>query len=502
MILYYTVPKRWQWVVLLIASCFFYAVYSIKYLALLAAATLITFCSAGYIGKLHLKEKTQDRHTSRNSAKKRKSVLILALVVNFSLLAFFKYFNPAANVLFRLTGNDAIKGLPQLVLPLGMSFYIFQATGYLLDVYWKRCEAETNFFKFALFVSFFPQMIQGPISRYRQLAPQLFEHKKCDDDIIKDGIFKILTGLFKKMVIADRLAVLVNGVMTEHWKYGGSTIFFAILIYGVQIYCDFSGGIDIISGVANLFAIKLTPNFNRPMLATSIGDFWRRWHITLGSWMRDYVFYPISLSRWFGKVSKSTRKVLGPRYGKIAALTVSSLIVYILVGVWHGSSLKYIAFGLWHGFFISLGLISEDFMHKFKKKLHLEKQAWLWRITGIVYTTVIVTLGRYFSRAGSLTQALSMFKRTLLHFDLSGFSLSTFLDMGLERVDIWIAAFSTAMLLIAEIAAELGFDARERFEKRPLAAQLFAVYLFLLFLICAGFYPVSGVIPDFIYMQY
>lgn len=502
MVLYYIVPKRFKWVVLLVSSYLFYGIYSIKYLGLLIISTAITFYSALYIHKLQLREKEQKKESNKKPNKKRKRILILTLVINFSILAFFKYFNITVSGLYRLTGCDVFSGFSQLVLPLGISFYLFQTTGYLLDVYWKRCDAETNLCKFALFASFFPQIVQGPISRYKQLAPQLFEPHKWDDNIVRDGIYKILGGLFKKMIIADRLSILVNSVMSEQWKYSGSVLFFVILIYGVQIYCDFSGGISIISGVANLFSIQLTPNFNRPLLATSVGDFWRRWHITLGSWMRDYVFYPVSLSKWFGKVSKNARRILGPKYGKIAAVSVSSLIVYILVGIWHGSSLKYIAFGLWHGFFISLALFFEDFMLKLKKKLHMENQTWLWHLLGIVYTTIIVSLGRYFSRADSLMQALSMFKRTLLNFSLSNYNFGIFLNSGLEPIDLWIVGLSVAAMLVYEIAAEQKFDIKKQFEKRSLATQLIIVYLFLLFLIYAGFYPSAGIVPNFIYMQY
>lgn len=477
--LYYTVPKKRQWIVLLVASYVFYGLFSVKYLGLLILTTISTFYGSRYI------------YDSRSN-KRRKWLLVLVLLINFSVLAFFKYYH----IVFKGFGAS------QLILPLGISFYTFQSVSYLLDVYWKRCEAEKNLFKFALFVSFFPQIVQGPISRYKQLAPQLTAETRWNDDMVKEGIYKILGGLFKKAVIADRLSVLVDSVIGEHWKYSGSVLFFVILIYGVQIYCDFSGGIDIISGVANLFSIDLTPNFKRPLLATSIGDFWRRWHITLGSWMRDYVFYPISLSKWFGKVNKKFRNVFGPKLGKGMAVSVSSFIVYILVGIWHGSSFKYIAFGLWHGFFISLALLTEDFMYKVKKKLHLENKNRLWYICGLIYTTVVVGFGRYFSRAGSFMQALSMFKRTLFNFNFSDFNMHTFKNLGLGASDLWIAGISVLILLIYEIASERKNDLRKLFDRSPLAAQLTAIYLFLLFMIFAGFYAGNGAAPDFIYMQY
>jgi len=477
--LYYTVPKKYQWVVLLSASYVFYGLHSVKYLGLLIFTTISTFYGSRYI------------YDSRSN-KKRKWLLILVLLLNFSVLAYFKY----CHIIF--------KGfiVSQPILPLGISFYTFQSVSYLLDVYWRRCEAEKNLFRFALFVSFFPQIVQGPISRYQQLAPQLTAENRWNDGIVKEGIFKIIGGLFKKIVIADRLSVLVGSVISEHWKYSGSVLFFVILIYGVQIYCDFSGGIDIISGVANLFSINLTPNFKRPLLATSIGDFWRRWHITLGSWMRDYVFYPISLSKWFGKVNKKFRKAFGQKLGKNLAICVSSLIVYILVGIWHGSSFKYIAFGLWHGFFISLALITEDFMYKIKKKFRLEDKERLWYILGLIYTTVVVGFGRYFSRAGSFMQALSMFKRTLLNFSFSDFNINTFLNLGLGRADLLIAGISVLLLFAYEIASERNIDLRKIFDRSPLPAQLAAVYLFLVFIIFAGFYSGNGAAHDFIYMQY
>lgn len=202
-------------------------------------------------------------------------------------------------------------------MPLGLSYFIFQSVGYVIDVYRGKLSAQKNPLKYGLFVSFFPQMVQGPISRYDQLAPQLLSQRSLDWRDLKLGIQLCLWGYFKKLVIADRAAVLVNAVITENCPYGGAIIASGILFYCIQLYCDFSGGIDITRGVARMFGIDMAENFRRPIFAMSLTEYWRRWHITLGAWMRDYVFYPLSLSKTFGKLSRWARTHIKGTGGKI-----------------------------------------------------------------------------------------------------------------------------------------------------------------------------------------
>lgn len=510
MLIYYLMPQKYQWILLLLASYIFYGFFGYTYYIFLWITTISTYVSSRWIDKEHvvLKKRIEGvslqerRDIMAVSKNKRKVYLVTTLVLNFGILFFFKYYDIAREGAYLLTGNERFQVVEHLILPLGISFYMFQSMGYLMDIYWGKYPVEKNPFKLALFISFFPQIIQGPISRYPDLAPQLFGGTTWKDDSVKEGIYHILFGLFKKLIIADRLFVLVSAVMENHWKYSGSVIFVTIFIYGIQIYCDFSGGIHIVTGIARLFGIHLVKNFNRPLFATGIRDFWRRWHITLGSWMRDYVFYPLSLSKGLGKVNKRSRKILGAKRGKLVTVVLSSIIVYVLVGLWHGPSLRYIVFGLWHGFFIAIGLATEDIRYHLKEKI---KRKWLYGLGYLLtlgYTTIVVTLGRYFSRADSLRQALSMFKRTLLQFEPSAVTKELFMNLGLEKTDVIVALVSVMLLLVFEMLREVKVDVRHIFEQSPLMLQFMVLYIFVAGITYFGFYAQGELPSAFIYMQY
>ena len=336
-ILYYLVPKKLQWVVLLLASMVFYLASGVKsavWLVLVAAVTWLT----GLLLARQNARPAPDKQTKAAVRRVKKRICAVCAVLCFGLLYLMKYWNFTASALPSALGDK----LPRwdFVVPMGLSYFIFQAVGYVIDVYRGKTDAQKNPLRYGLFVSFFPQMVQGPISRYDQLAPQLTAERSLDWRDLKFGIQLCLWGYFKKLVIADRAAVLVNAVIKDNCPYGGAVIASGILFYCIQLYCDFSGGIDITRGVARLFGIDMAENFRRPIFATSLTDYWRRWHITLGAWMRDYVFYPISLSRGFGKLSRWARTHIGGTAGKIFATSLATFLVYCIIGIWHGANFR------------------------------------------------------------------------------------------------------------------------------------------------------------------
>ena len=292
---YHIIPRRVSWVVLLVASYGFYAARSLSGLPFILATTLSTWLGALRIDRIASTAKArlkadkatlgaEEKKQIKAAARSRERVWLYAvLVLNFALLAVLKYTDDVLG----LAGCSPLG----LVLPLGISFYTFQSMGYLIDVYSGKYAAEHSLPRFALFVSFFPQLIQGPIGRYDQLGKQLREPHAFDYDNMVRGLMLMLWGLFKKLVIADRALPLVSTVFSAPaGEYGGALSVVAVLFYAVQQYCDFSGGIDLVAGIAQLFGIQLAPNFRRPYFSVSLADFWRRWHISLGAWMRDYVF--------------------------------------------------------------------------------------------------------------------------------------------------------------------------------------------------------------------
>ena len=468
-ILYYLVPKRAQWLLLLAVSMAFYLAGGAKravWLVLVAGLTWL----AGLLLEKQNARPAPDKAAKTAVRRVKKRICAACLVLCFGLLYLMKYWNFTASALPSAIGDK----LPRwdFVVPLGLSYFIFQAAGYVIDVYRGKYPAQKNPLKYGLFVSFFPQMVQGPISRYDQL------------------------------VIADRAAVLVNAVITENCPYGGAVVACGILFYCIQLYCDFSGGIDITRGVARMFGIDMAENFRRPIFATSLTDYWRRWHITLGAWMRDYVFYPLSLSRGFGKISRWARAHIRGTGGKIFATSLATFIVYLIIGVWHGANFRYIAFGLWNGVLITASLLLEKTFLRWKSALHIDDKSAAWRAFMTLRTGLLVFVGRYFTRAPRLRSVFTLFKTTVLHPQPSQLLDGTLLSLGLAKTDFLVVALALAVLLTLECFQERGVHIRPALERKPGFVQWLAVTALLLAVLLLGVFRAGYIPSGFIYTQF
>ena len=351
--------------------------------------------------------------------RKKRRVLWIVLLINFGLLAFFKYVPDLLGTAAHLFGrNDPPLSL---LIPVGISFYTFQATGYLIDVYNGNVRAEKSFWKTALFVSFFPQIIQGPISFWDPVAGQLFMEHRPEWTRIKYGIELILWGYLRKMVLADRIVHDIYLVTDSYMQYSGSMVAVAVLLYAIQLYADFAGGIDISRGIAQILGIELPENFRQPYLATSINDYWRRWHITLGAWMKKYVFYPLALTPLFTETGKRVQKsrlgktAFGKHLGKVLPASLSCIVVFLIVGIWHGAGGKYVAFGLWNGGIIFLSMILEPFFPGWKRLLHIREGVRVFRLFQVIRTFLLVYIGYVFDVAKDLASSLGILTRMLLH---------------------------------------------------------------------------------------
>ena len=324
---YYIVPKRFQWAVLLVSSYAFYLYSGIENIFFILGTTLFTYLSALLMQSMRNKNQKkiealgkditveQKREMKKAVAKKIHTVQVLTVLVNLATLASLKYidlFIGATNDMFTLFKWDASIPFVNLFVPLGLSYYTFNSIGYLIDIGRGKYAAEKHLGKFALFVSFFPSVVQGPLNRFGDVGVQLKEPHKLEYDNLKNGALLILWGLFKKLVIADRVSAIAvavfGGGLTE---YNGSQILFGVVAYSFQIYGDFSGGTDITRGAAQMMGINLPMNFERPFFSTSLADFWKRWHMSLGAWMREYVFYPVMLCKPVSNLSKKMRKKHG-----------------------------------------------------------------------------------------------------------------------------------------------------------------------------------------------
>ena len=323
---YFLLPQKARPVFLLAASYYFYMSWNVAYIGLLVGATLLIILLAGGM------DRTEDR-------KRRKGLLMAGLLICFGALYLFKYFDYTSQLLAQGLGWLGISVAPlklNWILPVGISFYTFQLTGYLIDVYRGSMKHEKNFIMFALYVSFFPQLVAGPIERAQNLLPQFRKKHRFQPAVFQASLLRILWGYLKKVVIADRLAIFVDAVYSAPGEYGGWVTLLATLFFAVQIYCDFSGYCDIAIGIARIMGFRLMTNFDRPYMAVSIQEFWDRWHISLSTWLRDYLYIPLGGNR-----------VAKWRY------FVNVLLVFVASGIWHGAGITFLLWGLIHGLLVA-----------------------------------------------------------------------------------------------------------------------------------------------------
>ena len=542
-LLYFAFPpkfKKHKWVVLLAASIFFYLVAGkegYKFAMFILFTALSTYLIGLWVDKMSKNSKAvlkknkaewsrEDKKKYKNKVKVQKRlVMSLALVLNFGILAFLKYFNFFSGSLNDILGSFGIDfSAPTLALflPLGISFYTFQSMGYIVDVYREKTPAERNPLKFLLFVSFFPQIVQGPISIYDQLAHQLYEPHSFDFTRFKHGMMLILWGFFKKLIIADRAVIAIHMVspivnetttlsdaIATYSSYNGTTLLFTVLLYSVQLYADFSGGIDISRGVAQIFGIDMIDNFKRPYFSKSINEYWRRWHISLGAWLKNYLFYPLAMSNLFITASK---KMKGTRFGKTAAgahiskvlpTSVASLIVFLVVGIWHGADWKYVGFGLWNGLIIMISILLQPVFDVMLKKLHIKPKAIWWGVFQMLRTFIIVLVGYVFDIAPDFGQAMNTFRLIFTGQNLT-VARAQISELGIGKKDFIVIIVGIIIIFTASVIQERHPQTtiRAMLDKRSFALRFALIFLGVMAVIIFGIYG-SGYNPaDFVYMQF
>lgn len=523
-IAYFALPiKKQKWVVLLVASYIFYLFAGYKYAAFIVFTTVSTYLIARWIDRISRKSKgilkknksdwdreTKKKHKNRTKRNKR-AVMALCLVLNFGILAFLKYYNffsGSLNDIFGAFGMSFSLPTLKLFLPLGISFYTFQAMGYIVDVYREKFPAERNIAKFALYVSFFPQIIQGPISFYDQLAHQLYEPHRMDFTRFKYGCELILWGYFKKLVIADRAVIVINTVVTDYASQNGTTLTFTVLLYALQLYADFSGGIDISRGIAQILGIDMAENFRRPYFSKSINEYWRRWHITLGAWMKEYVFYPLSLSGGFLAASKKMKATrigktgAGSHIAKVFPTAVASLIVFLIVGVWHGASWKYVAFGLWNGGVIMLSILMKPLFENALRKLRINPQSAMWGLFQIIRTFIIVCVGYVFDIAPSFRQAVRTFAVIAMGQNVNGF-IRQFNALGLKSLDYLIIFVGLIVIFVSSVIQEkTNKQIRLLLDHKSFWLRYILILLGITLVLTFGIYGPGYNSADFVYAQF
>ncbi len=528
-LIYFILPwKKFRWTVLLAASAIFYCLASFKYAAFILFTAMSTMLIAIWLEKVNEKSKAflkskkgewdrEQKKVYKNKLKiKKRWIMALCLILNFGILAFLKYYNFFAGSLNDILGSFGVTfSAPtlDLFLPLGISFYTFQSMGYIVDVYREKVPAQRNPFKFLLFVSFFPQIIQGPISNYSQLAHQLFEPHDFDFTRFKHGCELILWGFFKKLVIADRAVIAINTVIATadgYNKFSGTTLTFTVLLYAFQLYADFSGGIDISRGVAQILGIDMIDNFRRPYFSKSINEYWRRWHISLGAWMKDYVFNPLAISTGFLNASKKMRATrfgktkAGAHIAKVLPTAFASLIVFLLVGIWHGADNKYVAFGVWNGVIIMLSTLMQPVFDWITDKLHINRKNWLFVFFQMFRTFIVVLVGYVFDVAPSFEQGMMTISRFFNDQNLIRAKTEIFTKLGLSWKDYILLGVCVFIVLTVSIIQERHHDTdiRHMLDQKPFILRFMLFFLCIIAVIVFGIYGSGYAAADFVYMQF
>ena len=469
---YFVLPHRLRNLWLLGCSYLFYMCWNPRYALLMLASTAVTW-AAGMAMK--------------NAGKARKKrVLALAVALNLAILFLFKY---AGFVLDNINAVRHALGLQsvftgfQLLLPVGISFYIFQAVGYAADVYRGEVEPETSFLRYALFVSFFPQLVAGPIERSRNMLPQFREVHHFDYQRFRSGLVQMLWGYIQKLVIADRLALLVDGVYANLAQQGTVSLLFAAVFFAVQLYCDFSSYSDIAIGAARIMGFDLMRNFNSPYLSLSLGEFWNRWHISLSTWLRDNVYIPLG----------------GNRKGTLRTC-LNLLAVFLVSGIWHGAAWTYVVWGGLHGLWMAASRLSQNLRTSVCKALHIDRQGKLHRFLCWLLTFVFVSGALVIFRADSLSQAMQ-FYRGLLHWSAMPF-VGGFEALGMDRADFVVSCLAVAALFVCDWLRCKKGPLTPQLLAKPVALQWAVLLAGILLVVVFGMYGEGYVEKPFIYFQF
>ncbi|HEO70014.1 MAG TPA: MBOAT family protein [Candidatus Hydrogenedentes bacterium] len=423
---YFRLPYRLRWILLLAASYVFYMAWRVEYALLILASTLVDYIAGIRMARIK----------GRGG---RTKYLLMSLAANLSLLFTFKYFNFFGHSLGQLCGFlDIPVEIPHLnvLLPVGISFYTFQTLSYTIEVYRDNQEPERHFGRFALYVAFFPQLVAGPIERPMNLLPQLHGEHDFNYERVRDGLMLMLWGMFKKVVVADRLAVIVDHVYGTPERYPGPLLVLGTVFFAFQIYCDFSGYSDIAIGAAKVFGVKLMRNFNRPYVARSVAEFWQRWHISLSTWFRDYVYIP-----------------LGGNRTSLRSWLANLMFVFVVSGLWHGANWTFLVWGALHGSFYIVGRLTRGMRQRAAEHVGLNRVSKLHSAIQILVTFALVCIGWIFFRADTLGEAVFVLRGSFTGWfslaDYGGFArLMASMDLSVKAFAV--SGASLIFVLFAE----------------------------------------------------
>lgn len=491
---YYICPKKVRWVALLICSTVFFCLCSWAVSYYFIIGTVIAYAGARLI-----QEKC-------STDKGKKTVLILSVGLEIALLFLLKYINIIPNSLNGFAGLFNIDfhfATVNLIAPIGISYYTLSLWGYLVDVYRTTTPAEKNYFKLALFAVYYPCLVSGPFVRYPDMRIELFETRSLNWDNIFTGFHRIVYGLMKKVFVADNLAVFVNVIFSDTGKYSGLYIVAGVVLYAIQIYCDFSGCMDIVIGASKLYGVKLPENFESPFFSRNLSEFWRKWHITLGLWGKDYIMYPLLKSAKFQQIGKKAKKKLGKKTGKKIPVILSLFVLWAVIGIWHGASYKYIfAAGILPWIYFSFSELFSDSFKKLNTKLHINTKSFVFHLFQSLRTIFFMLIIWLFALAPSFLQSGELFANILVAPSNTGF-FNEYIIAGLSNRQVItkysLLAVSLIGITIVDYLKYKGMDIGSKFNKRAFWFRYILLFAMIITTICFGVYGPGYNPADFIY---
>lgn len=506
LLIYFLMPAKFQWIALLVISYCFYLFAGVRAVIFILITTATTFFAGRRIGQINDEfdvavatyqgpnpkmTREEKKALKAEEDKRKKVIMVLTLLLNFGILIALKYINPLVDLLNWLCSLVHLNyEMPHMsmIIPLGISYYTFQAMGYIIDLYRRKFKPEQHFGHFMLFISFFPQLVQGPISRYNEFADQLIAPHTFDYTRVKHGIQLSLWGLFKKLVISDRLAIITATIFKSPDIYGGFYLAVATVLSMLQLYTDFSGGIDIMRGAAETFGIIMPENFTRPFFATNLSEYWRRWHITLNNWWRDYIFYPMSLSRPFQLFGKAMKKVVGDNFGKKLPILLSVIIIRVINSIWHGATGSSILGGIYYGLLLALSFYFEPQIKNLTQRLKINTECLSWKIFQCVRTFLLIAAPRLVVNARSVSEGAYYFKCLFSTYNPWILFDGSLYQLGVSEQQLRIVSIALLVLLVVSSLQEKGYCIRDELDKQNIVFRGLVYLIFIFAIILYGVY--------------
>ena len=488
---YQLCPRRHRGKVLIGASYVFFFIISKWLLLYLAGLSILTHYLAIGI------------EMSRQKGRKGKVFWWIALLVPLGILFVWKYGNFVVQNLTKLVNQagdrSVVISYPAVALPIGISFYTLEAVGYVCDVWWGRIKASRKLENTILFLCFFPKLMEGPICRWQDVEATMFSHENLKLDNLETGAIRIFWGLLKKIVVADRLAIVVDALYKNYASYEGLVIVLAAILYTAQLYMEFSGVMDIVIGSARLFGIRLPENFRQPFFAKNASEFWKRWHISLGVWFKNYIFYPMSTSGLVKKWNKFGRKKLGKGFTRAMTSALCLFPVWMANGVWHGARWSYIFYGMYYFVIVLAETITEPAWKKGMEKIHVNMNAPWYRFLQMLKLLAIVFTGEMFFRANGFRDGLAMFTRIFRGSGIQLLKDHLLLNLGIDKYDWIVAILGIIVVAVADILKEKGLLSLDKLKTARMPIRWSAYYALIIFVIIFGAYGDGYKAIDLIY---